>query len=122
MRTLALALVLAAAATAAQAADAAHGKQVFREQCGLCHAAGPGDGEAGQGPDLAGVVGRRPAGDAGFSYTAELKARTEPWTAATLDTFLANPQAAVPGTAMPVNLADAKERADVVAYLASVKK
>jgi cytochrome c2 len=121
MRTLALVLALAAA-PAAQAADAAHGKQVFREQCGLCHSAGPGDGEAGQGPDLAGVVGRKPAGDAGFSYTAELKAKAEPWTAASLDAFLSDPQKAVPGTAMPVNLADDKDRADVVAYLASVKK
>ena len=39
-----------------------------------------------------------------------------------LDKFLAGPQAMVPGTAMPISLADPKDRADVVSFLATAKK
>jgi len=39
------------------------------------------------------------------------------WSAATLDGFLAAPSQVVPGTAMYVDVRDAKERADLIAYL-----
>ena len=111
--------------TAAQAATAAgdpvHGKQVFAARCGLCHSAGPGEGEAGQGPPLAGVVGRRAASAPGFDYSNALKASKLVWTPAKLDTFLAGPSKLVPGTAMPIAVGDAKTRADLIAYLASVR-
>ena len=121
--------VLAGAAAAASAAlsaaaapgDAAAGAQAFAARCGLCHSAGPGVGEAGQGPPLAGVVGRRAAGAPGFDYTAALKASHLTWTPANLDRFLAGPSKLVPGTAMPVAVSDAKVRADLIAYLATVK-
>jgi cytochrome c len=123
MRNLILTAVAAfALAPAAQAADAVHGRNLFREQCGLCHAAGPGDGEVGMGPDLAGVVGRHVAGDPGFGYTPALKALDQTWSEAALDKFLTDPQAVAPGTSMPISLADPKDRADVISYLASVKK
>jgi cytochrome c2 len=44
------------------------------------------------------------------------------WNKKTLDKFLLNPMAKVPGTAMPMLIADNKIRADVVAYLATLKK
>ena len=119
-----LGLLGAAAATpaASQAAgDAAHGKQVFAARCGLCHSAGPDEGEAGQGPPLAGVVGRRAAGEPGFDYTSALKASHLTWTSSNLDKFLAGPSKLAPGTAMPIAVGDAKTRADLIAYLASVK-
>jgi cytochrome c2 len=122
MRLVFLAGVAALAATAADAADAPHGKAVFQEQCGLCHTAGA-IGEAGLGPDLTGVVGRKAgAGDAAFSYTDALAKSGITWAPDSLDKFLSNPQAMVPGTAMPISLADPKDRADVVSFLASVKK
>ncbi len=121
--TLALCALLAIAVQAwAQApGDAAHGKQVFAARCGLCHSAGPDEGEAGQGPPLAGVVGRTAASAPGFGYTNALKASKLVWTPANLDRFLAGPSTLVPGTAMPVAVGDAKTRADLIAYLASVK-
>jgi cytochrome c2 len=123
MRVAILAAVAALAlAPVARAADAPHGRMVFQEQCGACHAAAPGDGDGGLGPDLAGLMGRKAGGDPGFSYSAALKKSAITWAPDTLDRFLADPQAAVPGTAMPINLADAKDRADVVSYLATVKK
>ena len=116
--------VLGAAAVALAAAlppgDPAHGKAVFSARCGLCHSAGD-VGEAGQGPPLAGVVGRGAALAPGFDYTAALKASHLTWTPAKLDTFLAGPSKLVPGTAMPVAVGDARTRADLIAYLATVK-
>jgi cytochrome c2 len=128
MRLLLVAGVAALAAatvgpvTLAWAADAPHGKMVFQEQCGLCHTAGA-VGEAGLGPDLTGVVGRKAgAGDATFSYTDALAKSGITWAPDSLDKFLSDPQAMVPGTAMPISLADPKDRADVVSFLASAKK
>jgi cytochrome c len=117
---LAAALAVAAGATAAPAGNAEAGKELFSEQCMLCHSTTP-TGGTGAGPDLNGVVGRAPGTSAGFTYTRALKAKTAPWTPETLDTFLTDPQAYAPGTSMPVNIGDAKDRADVIAYLQTVK-
>jgi cytochrome c2 len=111
-----------AAAAAPPAGDPVHGKQVFAARCGLCHSAGPDEGEAGQGPPLGGVVGRTAATAPGFEYTAALKNSHLVWTPANLDTWLAGPSKMVPGTAMPIAVADAKTRADLIAYLATVKR
>ena len=50
------ALLLAGSATASRAADPAAGQQVFKAQCGICHAVVAG--RNGVGPTLFGVVGR----------------------------------------------------------------
>jgi cytochrome c2 len=105
----------------ALAADAAHGQAVFRQQCGACHAAGEGDGDGEVGPNLAGVIGRKVGGDPNFAYTPALAADKDVWTQASLASFLENPQKAIPGTAMPVNVPSAVDRADLAAYLATVK-
>ena len=120
-----LAVLAAFSASVSQAAeppgDPVHGKQLFAARCGLCHSVGPGAGEAGQGPPLAGVVGRKAASAAGFDYTDALKASKLVWTPADLDRFLSGPSKLVPGTAMPVAVADAKTRADLIAYLSTLK-
>lgn len=44
------------------------------------------------------------------------------WDESTLDAFIADPQKAVPGTLMPFSgVADAKQRAEIIEYLKSVK-
>jgi cytochrome c len=44
------------------------------------------------------------------------------WDAATLDTYLANPRTVVPGTKMSfAGLPDATDRANVIAYLTTLK-
>ncbi len=101
--------------------DPAQGKAAFAARCGLCHSAGPGVGEAGQGPPLGGVVGRKAASAADFSYSAALRRSQLVWTPQTLDRFLAGPSKLVPGTAMPVAVSDAKVRADLIAYLATTR-
>jgi glucose/arabinose dehydrogenase len=68
------------------------------------------------------VVGRKAAGVAGYNYTDALTkagAAGKTWTREELDVFLRDPSKDVPGTAMPIGIADAKARAAVIDYLAS---
>ena len=111
---------LAVSGVAHAAGDPVKGKALFSAQCSLCHSATTEEGAA---PSLLGVVGRKAAGDPGFpAYTKALKASGLTWTAATLDTFLSGPTKLVPGTAMPITLAKPLDRANVVAYLATLKR
>ena len=111
----------ASGAHAQAAGDAAKGKVLFNAQCMLCHSAVAG--QEIQAPSLFGVVGRKAASDPGFaSYSPALKASKLIWTKANLGKFLSGPGQLVPGTAMPITLADPTQRHDVIAYLASLKK
>lgn len=102
-------------------ANAAKGKALFDGQCSLCHS--PKPGVEGAAPSLNGVVGRKAASDPGFpAYSKALKASGLTWTEETLEHFLANPQAMVRGTAMPISLPAEADRHDVIAYLASLKR
>lgn len=99
--------------------DAAAGKSVFNK-CAICHTTDPA--KKGLGPTLFGVVGRHSAGVEGFSYSDGMKAANKTWDAATLDAYLADPKAVVPGTKMTfAGLPKAEDRANVIAYLATLK-
>jgi len=112
-------LLLAGSATASLAADLAAGQRIFKTQCGICHAVAPGQNRIG--PTLFGVVGRSAGSVPGFNYTADHKKLGVTWDAATLDKYLANPRAMVPDTSMIYpGLKDDAERADLVAYLATL--
>lgn len=107
----------------AQAADAPtgveRGRMLFQQACALCHAAGP-EIPGGQGPSLIGVTGRRVGAVPNFPYTPALTASGLTWDAATLDRYMANPTATVPGTNMVVQVASAEDRRDIIAFLATV--
>ena len=108
----------ATASVTVRAQDATAGKAAFA-QCAACHAI---DGTNGAGPSLKGVVGRKVGSFAGFRYSRAMKAVEYSWDAAKLDAYLADPQTAIPGNVMPFSgLPDAKQRADVVAYLQTLK-
>ncbi len=107
-------LVLPAAAHADDAAVAA-GQKEF-SACKMCHSIQPG--KAGIGPSLYGVVGRKAGSVAGFSYSKAMTASGLTWDAATLDAYLAAPQAKVPGNRMPYGgQKDATKRQAIIAYL-----
>jgi cytochrome c len=120
-------LVLAAALVtpaviAAGKADAENGKTIFSQRCGICHAVNNEPGAPVMGPTMVGVFGRKAGTYKEFPmYTEAMKAYGKKWNAKTLDAFLANPLTAMPGTAMTMMLPDDKERADVVAYLKTLK-
>jgi cytochrome c len=51
-----------------------------------------------------------------------MKASARTWDAAALESYLADPQAAVPGNTMPFSgVPDARQRADLVAYLKTLR-
>ncbi len=117
-----MSLTLPACSRAATAEQIAAGKAVFNANCALCHDASPAMGDF-QGPPLFGVAGRKIGGAAGFDYSDALKAahgRGETWNESNLDAFLADPQQAMPGTQMPVNVPDATDRRNLIAYLTSL--
>ncbi len=117
MSVLATALVWSASAYAA--GDAVHGEQVFK-QCKVCHAVGPG-AKAGVGPEQNNVVGSKAGSRPGYNYSPAMKEAGEKgivWDEATLDKYLENPKAMVPGTKMIFpGLKKPEDRADVIAYL-----
>ena len=106
-------LALAAVAPAAAAPDAARGEQVYG-RCLACHALAYDR----VGPRHCGLIGRRAGSVPGFVYSPAMKGSGIVWNAASLDRFLAAPMRVMPGTAMTYDgIADAAERADLIAYL-----
>lgn len=94
------------------------GARAFRSCIG-CHSIEPGDHRTG--PSLAGIVGRRAGSVEGFGrYSEALKESGVVWDRETLDAWLADPRALVPGTEMVFpGIHDARTRRDLIDYLAS---
>lgn len=119
MRILCIALggsLWAAAALALGAGDSIRGARAFGA-CAACHALEPGRHLTG--PSLAGVWGRKAGAAEGFPrFSAALKSAGIVWDERSLDTWLANPEKAVPGNYMLFGgIGDASARADLIAYL-----
>jgi cytochrome c len=97
-------------------ADVSAGQAVFAK-CQSCHSLTAN----GTGPDLMGVVGRKPGTEAGFAYSPAMQAfggKTPIWDYDHLYEFLKNPQAYVSGTKMTfVGLKKPEDRIAVIAYL-----
>lgn len=87
----------------------------FASQCGTCHSLTPG--EQRQGPNLHGVFGRHAGRLPGFAYSSGFAAADWAWDADRLDAWLANPQALVPGAAMPYRQADPAVRRSIITFL-----
>ncbi|MGN6526586.1 MAG: c-type cytochrome [Burkholderiaceae bacterium] len=118
MRLAALAAALLLAASGVRAQDAATGAMSFL-QCADCHSPGANNGV---GPGLKGVVGRKAGTQPDFAYSAAMSRSALTWDDKTLDAFLADPRTALPGTSMAFpGVEDAKDRADLIAYLKTLK-
>jgi cytochrome c len=121
LRTSLTALALLAGTTlAADAADIAKGKVVYK-RCAICHTDDKGGGDA-LGPNLFGIVGRKAAIRPGFPYSAPLAKAGIVWTEANLNKWIAGPARMVPGTKMAfAGVTSKNQNADLVAYLATLK-
>lgn len=124
VRLFALAALLATPAAYASETqgDAARGEELFMASgCPACHGVTKED-NAKVGPNLVGVVGRKAGTTPSLLGPSEnMKKYGVTWSAETLDEFLLNPSAKVPGTAMAGILSDPQQRADVIAYLSTLK-
>lgn len=88
------------------------------KQCAACHTFEKG-GPNRVGPNLWNVVNRPKASEAGFNYSAAMKAKGGTWTFDDLSKFLASPKGFVPGTNMTyAGLPRGQQRADMIAFLA----
>jgi cytochrome c len=86
---------------------------VYEQRCSGCHSL-----DANRvGPAHRGVHGRRAGTAPAFAYSDAVRRSGIVWNDATLDRWLANPQALIPGQRMNFRIADPRERADVIAYL-----
>lgn len=113
---LAAAVFLAAAPTSAETAaagDPARGQTLYG-RCLACHAL-----ERDRvGPRHCGLFGRRAGTVPGFAYSKAMRNAGIVWSEESLDRFLADPLAAVPGTTMGyAGVKDAGERRDLIAWL-----
>ena len=87
--------------------------------CAACHTS---DGTNGLGPTAKGLYGRKAGTAKGFTYSAALKKAGVTWDDKSLDAFITDPQKAIPGNVMPFpGVADAKQRAEIIDYLKTVK-
>jgi cytochrome c len=118
-RALAAACISLASVTSGHAAgDAARGEQIYG-RCLACHALAYDR----VGPRHCGLIGRRSGSVADFDYSPAMKKAAIVWNEQTLDRFLAAPLQVVPGTKMTyAGVADAKERSDLIAFLARANR
>ncbi len=104
------------AVSAAAGPDAGRGEMLYEQRCGACHGL---DAER-VGPHHRGVFGRRAASVEGYDYSPALRRAGVVWNSVTLDAWLADPEALIPGQRMGYSVPDAADRADIIAYLQKV--
>jgi cytochrome c len=94
------------------------GQLVFNNACRTCHTLKQGDNRLG--PNLSGIIGRKAGSLPDYNnYSSSMKNAGVTWDKATLDRFIADPDAVVPGHNMKPygGLANADERAKIIAFL-----
>jgi cytochrome c len=100
--------------------DAARGEIRFQD-CAACHKLDAGANNVG--PSLHGIFTRKAGELADFRYSPAMKRSGIVWTPETLDQFITDPQAMVPANRMPfAGIANASDRADLIAYLSKASK
>jgi cytochrome c len=97
--------------------DVQRGAALYQERCTACHAV-----DSNQfGPAHRGVMGRRVGSLPGYKYSDEVAQSRLRWTPQTLNAWLTDPEDLVAGQRMGFQVDDLQERADLIAYLATLK-
>lgn len=97
--------------------DVQRGAALYQARCTACHAVDTNK----IGPAHRGVMGRRIGSLPGYKYSDELAASRLRWTPQTLNVWLEEPEELVRGQRMGFQVDSAQERADLIAYLATLK-
>ena len=107
---------------AAKAGDADAGKAMFGRTCANCHSIEAGVNKVG--PTLFDVVGRPIASVQGYQYSAKMRSTRKDWKVwdeRHLNTYLTDPRQVLQGVRMFYSVPNANDRADVIAYLNTLK-
>ncbi|MEK6636855.1 MAG: cytochrome c family protein [Pseudomonadota bacterium] len=87
------------------------------DQCSRCHSV-TADGKNKAGPGLYRILGAPAAKVTGFKYSAALTEAAVRWDEKTLNAWITNPKAVVPGNNMRFGgEKDAAKRAEIIAWL-----
>ena len=97
--------------------DALKGAALYQQHCTACHAIDSNK----IGPAHRGVVGRRVGSLPGYKYSDELARSRLRWTPQTLNAWLEDPEELVAGQRMGFQVENPQERADLIAYLVTLK-
>jgi len=101
-------------------ADATKGQQIAEKRCSQCHTFKKGDPNK-IGPNLWNVVMNHFGHIGDFAFSSVLKSKEGRWDFENLNHFIYKPNAFIKGTKMSfAGLKDAKERADLIAFLATL--
>lgn len=99
----------------ADAADQARGEVLF-QKCHACHSIQQENGALG--PSLSGIFGKKAGSQEQFRYSPAMRRSNIVWNNSSLDQFLAEPQATIPGNRMPfAGMPEKSDRDDLIAYL-----
>ena len=123
MRKPIIAAVLACATLTLPArADQQDGQLLFNNACRTCHTMRADDNRLG--PNLHGIVGRKAGSLAGYGYSSSMAGAGLVWDKATLDRFIADPDAVVPNNNMKPygGITSAEDRGKLIAYLEQAGK
>jgi cytochrome c len=93
--------------------DALRGKDIFERRCTGCHAME----QNREGPRLRDVFGRTSGAVTGFDYSPVLTKAHIVWNETTLEQWLADPDALVPGNNMEFQVPKPQERRDLIRFL-----
>jgi len=100
--------------------DADNGSIIYKDACGQCHQRNAGLNK--KGPQLMNIYGAPAAELKDYTYSKGLKDSGWIWDAETLDPYIADAQKAMPDSKMLSDpMPDAKERADIIAYLSTLR-
>ena len=115
-----LAAALALLSSAASAQDDASDREqqlAFNNRCRTCHVTDEGDNRLG--PSLHDIIGREAGAAPGFAYSSAMADADIVWDEETLDSYIENPEAVVPGNNMKpfAGITDPEERTKIIAHL-----
>jgi cytochrome c len=97
------------------------GAKIFKK-CATCHNLGKNAANK-VGPNLYGVIGRKRASYAGFSYSKAMASKGGQWSIEDINQYLTNPKEFVPGNKMSfAGLKKIGDRANVIGYIANTSK